>query len=424
MYLTSLMHRNDLFEITMRWFNDDLREDDGRRLTEIFLYESIVSGPTVQDYMLRFFQRLYGDNLAVERVQFKQQLRERMLQCVPQHTPRTQFLAARYHESPEEFYPGLPVDAVLLFASKQRMVSISRIKRPPRVAEKSAFRMADALADLIRGEAQLYASDRAVSEGVPLSELISTQEQMQEDFMAAERRVARGFRTGEISIARRDLAINDVVGFKIIGTPEELTWAEQILSEEPFARVVEREVHRGHYNATNLQVDIELPPVHELVDRVKDLDWSAAAQRGLDPAEAKRHFAGFLEGGARTVRTEVILTTYPELVESEFGRSLHENRIKRLRERQSYSGQIAENARFLIEYLLSVAYAPTVHVPELPIKMWGRYLPETLLSAVRSLYGIDSPGVLLRTFSLAGSPMAHNPQTPRPALQFPRLQQR
>jgi hypothetical protein len=345
-----------------------------------------------------------------------------MLQCVPQHTPRTQFLAARYAESPEEFYPRLPVDAVLLFGSEQRLVSISRIKRPPRVAEKAAFRMADALADLIRGEAQLYASDRAVSEGVALSELISTPQQMQEDFMAAERRVARGFRTGEITIARRDLAINDVVGFKIIGNQEELTWAEQILSEEPFARVVEREVHRGHYNATNLQVDIELPPVSELVDKVKDLDWSAAAQRGLDPAQAEKNFPRFVESGARTVRTEVILTTYPELIESEFGRSLHENRIKRLRERQSYSGQIAENARFLIEYLLSVAYAPTVHVHELPVRMWGRYLPETVLSAVRSLYGIDSPGVLLRTFSLAGSPVARSPRTPIPALRFPRVQ--
>lgn len=400
MYLTGLMHRNALFEIAMRWFNDDLREDDGQRLTEIFLFESLVTGPIVQHYMHQFFERIYGGGLYVERLQYKHQLRERLIQCVPSHTPRTKLLAARYAESPEEFFPRLPVDAVLLFAPNDRLVSIGRIKRPARVAEKAAYRMADALADLLRGEAELYASDRAVAAGIPLADLISSEQQMREDFMAAERRVASGFRTGEISIAPRDVAINDVVGFKIIGQHEDLMWAEQMLSEEPFARIVEREVHRGYYNATNLQVDIELPQASVLVEQARDTDWALAANRGLDPDAARRQFPAFVESGARTVRAEVILTTYPELVESELGRSLHENRILRLRERQSYSGQIAENARFLIEYLLQVAYSPTTHVEELPIKMWGRYLPETLLNAVRELYGIRSAGVLLRSFTL------------------------
>lgn len=403
MYLTGLMHRADLFDIGMRWFNDDLREDDGRRLTEIFLYESVATGPTVQDHMLSFFQRLYGVGLSVERFRLKNLFRERLIQSIPQQTPRMKALATRYMESPEEFFPRMPVDAVVLFAPGQRLVSISRIKRPARVAEKAAFRMADALADLIRGEAELYASDRAVSRGLPLHDLISTEQEMREDFVDAERRVAAGFRTGEIHIGQPELAINDVLGFKIIGDPDELVYAEQMLAEEPFARIVEREVHLGHYNATNLQVDIELPPVSELVRNARDVDWSIAAQRGLDPEEARRNFPEFLETGARTVRTEVILTTFPELMESELGRSLHELRILRLRERQSYSGQIAENARYLIEYLLQVAYAPTVRVPELPIKMWGRYLPETLLTAVRSLYGIESSGVLLRSFSLSNA---------------------
>lgn len=404
MYLTSLMHRDDLFDIAMRWFSDDLREDDARRLTEIFLYESLATGPALQDFMLAFFQRLHGCGLSVERIQMKNLLRDRLIQCIPAHTARTQQLAARYLESPEEFFPRFPVDAVLLFSPEQRLVSISRIKRPARVAEKAAYRMADALADLIRGEAELYASERARAAGVPLRDLLSTEQEMREDFVAAERRVAAGFRNGEIHIGQRELAINDVVGFKIIGEPDELLYAEQMLSQAPFAHIVEREVHLGHYNATNLQLDIDLPPVSALADRTRGLDWSIAAQRGLDPELARRRFPEFLETGARTVRTEVILTTYPELIESELGRSLHELRILRLRERQSYSGQIAENARYLIEFLLQVAYAPTVRVPELPIKMWGRYLPETLLTAVRALYGIEPSGILLRSFALAPEP--------------------
>ena len=401
MYLTSLMHRNALFDIASRWFNDDLHEDDGRRLSEIFFYESIATGPALQDYMLAFFQRLYGCGLSVERIRMKNLLRDRLLQCIPAHTPRTRELADRYLESPEEFFPRFPVDAVLLFSPEQRLVSISRIKRPARVAEKASFRMADALADLIRSEAEVFATERARGAGLPLSNLISTEQQMREDFVAAERRVAAGFRTGAIHMGKRELTINDVVGFKIIGEPEELLYAEQMLSQAPFAHIVEREVHLGHYNATNLQVDIDLPPVSTLADRTRDLDWSIARRRGLDPEDARRNFLEFLETGARTVRTEVILTTFPELIESELGRSLHELRILRLRERQSYSGQIAENAKYLIEFLLQVAYSPTVNVPELPIKMWGRYLPETLLTAVRALYGVEPSGVLLRSFVLS-----------------------
>jgi len=400
-YLTSLMHRGELFDITLRWLNDDLQPEDGRRLSEIFLYESMVSCPTVQDYMLRFFQRLYGVGLSVERVHQKQDLRQRLIESVPESNPRINFLVSAFRESPEEFFPRLPVDAVLLFAPPHRLVSVSRIKRPTRVAEKAAYRMADAMADLIRGEAQRFASDRAAARGVDLKQLISTQEQMRSDFMSAERCVAAGFRNGEVTLDRGDLTINDIIGFKIIGDAEDLSWAEQMLAEEPNVTLVEREVHRGHYNATNLQVDVELPPVGQLVDEARDMDWSVAASRGLNPEDARKNFARFVESGARTVRTEVILTTYPELIESELGRSLHELRILRLRERQSYSGQIAENARFIIEYLLAVAYAPTVQVPELPIKMWGRYLPETLNYAVRRLHGIESSGVLLRSFSLS-----------------------
>jgi hypothetical protein len=398
------MHRGDLFDITLRWLNDDLQPEDGRRLTEIFLYESMVSCPTVQDYMLRFFQRLYGGGLSVERVRQKQDLRQRLIESVLEPNPRINFLVSAFRENPEEFFPRLPVDAVLLFAPGHRLVSVSRIKRPARVAEKAAYRKADALADMIRGEAKLYASDRAVARGVDLKQLVSTQEQMRSDFLAAERRVAAGFRNGEISLDRRDLTINDIIGFKIIGDEEELSWAEQMLAEEPHVTVVEREVHRGHYNATNLQVDVELPPVGQLVDEARDMDWSVATSRGLDPEEAQKNFSRFVESGARSVRTEVILTTFPELIESELGRSLHELRILRLRERQPYSGQIAENARYLIEYLLAVAYAPTVQVPELPVKMWGRYLPETLINAVRRLHGIESSGVLLRSFTLADAP--------------------
>lgn len=394
MFLTSLMHRDELFDITMRWLNDDPKEDDGRRLTEIFLFESAVSAPIVQDIMLGFFTKLYGGPLSVERVQYKDHLRARLIEGIPYTTPRVQELVNAYQASPEEFFPGMPVDAILLSTPRQSLVSISRIKRPTRVAEKASFRLTDALADRVRQEAEVFASARALARGVPLQHLISTEAQMNDDFVAAERVVSSEFRDGKFVFQRRQLTINDIIGFKLIGDEGELLWAERMLAQEPGITVVEREEHRGHYNATNLLLDIHLPAVGKIIDDNAHRDWHQAAQRGLDPSVAPKHFAQFVESGSRTVRTEVIFTTYPELIESELGRSLHELRILRLRERQSYSGQIAQNARYLIEFLFAVAYAPTIQVPNLPIKLWGRYLPDTVLTAVGHLFGVRQNGLL------------------------------
>jgi hypothetical protein len=90
-------------------------------------------------------------------------------------------------------------------------------------------------------------------------------------------------------------------------------------------------------------------------------------------------------------------------MESEFGRSMHELRVLRLRQRQHYSGAIAQNAAHLIEYMLALAASPTVDVAKLPIKMYGRYLPETISSAKCALFGNEIDGGLLDAFCLKTS---------------------
>ena len=76
-------------------------------------------------------------------------------------------------------------------------------------------------------------------------------------------------------------------------------------------------------------------------------------------------------------------------MESEFGRSIHEERIIRQRSRPSYAGRIAQNAACLIEYMLMLALSPQVEVADLPIKMWGRYLPEMVAATIWNLFGIE-----------------------------------
>jgi len=400
MYLTGLTHRDELFDLTARSLNDDFREGDGRIITEIFLYEGFISGSFVINRMVRFLQNVFGKNLEMERIRQKHILRERLLQYIEQPTGRTEELVQTFRDNPEFFFPRLPIDAVLVVAGGKRLVSIGRIKRLSRVAEKVSFRLMDALFKDIKAEAGRIAEKRAASAGMPLSELISSPDVMRQDFVEAEMTVAARFREKSMQLKREAFAINDMLGFKIIGIPEDLDMILDRLKTEPEFKIVEIQPHSGNYNAVNLSVDFQLPKSEKLIHTLCGLDWSVAARRGLNPDATQRGFPAYLESGSRTIRTEIILITYPELIESEFGRSLHELRILRLREQTPYCGIIAQNAGYLIEYLLTLAMAPVLDVTELPIKIYGRYLPETIRAIKCALFGNDIDGSLLNAFCM------------------------
>jgi hypothetical protein len=108
-------------------------------------------------------------------------------------------------------------------------------------------------------------------------------------------------------------------------------------------------------------------------------------QGGLEP---------LLLGAAPTLTVEVMLTTFPDLVESELGRGLHEARIIEQRENREYTGYLPMNIEFLVEYLFAVGFSPQTEMDEVPIKLWGRYLPDTLTAHIRRLYGLPDPDLL------------------------------
>ena len=43
---------------------------------------------------------------------------------------------------------------------------------------------------------------------------------------------------------------------------------------------------------------------------------------------------------------------------------------------------------FLIEYIFAVGFSPKAEIAEVPIKLWGRYLPDTVGMFVRELFEI------------------------------------
>jgi hypothetical protein len=394
MYLTGLVHRDRLFDVATRWFRDRVEPEDGRFVTQVFIYESLISGLPARRFLTDILRTVHPEPFRLARMHLKDEVRQAILDGCLKPTPRMAALFEQYRQVPEEFFPRTPVDLMLATDATGRLLGMTRVKRIRRVAEKASRRVADHLAGEIQERARTLAAQRASRAGLPLDHLITPLEVMEQEFETAERIVSQAFREQELVFPPAALRIDDFIGLKFVGPPEVQIRVEQAIAQHPRATIVEREVHQGDYNAINLLVDIALPTATEIVERMLGQDWRFATGRGLMPEELALGFPGYVESGAHTFRAEVILTSYEELVESEFGRSMHEVRVIDQREKMAYKGRIAMNASYIIEFLLMLALSPTVAVDSLPVKMWGRYLPDTFSTAVWQLFGII-PGAAL-----------------------------
>lgn len=399
MYITGMTHRDELFDLTLRWLNDELREGDGDLVTRIFFCEGIISAAVAVNRMIAILGRVFGAQLHFERIRQKRLLRERIIEYMPLQNESTRELAERFRENPEYYFPHVPIDALLISHGRE-LAAIGRIKRLSRVAEKVSFRLVDFLFHEIKAEAERIAGLRALHAGLALPALISSEADMLQDFLEAEALLIQRFRKKNMIIGHDALSINDMIGFKIIGGPDLFERVSSVLRDEPGITIVKVKKHTGIYRDINLLVDIEIPSLDKIIRLVDRFDWSVAASRGLDPDRTKKDFRTYLDRGSRTIRMEILLTDYDELMQSEFGRSMHELRVLKMRERQAYRGLIAHNAGYLIEYMLALALAPVTGIAELPIKMYGRYLPESIAAVKSALLGQEAESCLVDAYSL------------------------
>jgi hypothetical protein len=394
MYLTGLIHRRKLLDVTMRWLADDCRPGDGRFATEVFIFEKLISTPTGREFLQDINRAVRPGPVTSRRIAIKDDLRKAIVSASNPSSRHAWELFDRFAALPEEFFPGTPADFILTFGDDGALLGMVRFKRIRRIAEKASRRIADNLAGAIRKAAASLKGPRRSGGLAENCDGLVTPELSPAMIDLAEREVGRRFREYGLSFEPGHMRIDDLMGFKFVGTESELERIEAAIREHPRVRGVEREVHRGRYNDINLLVDLELPPAVEIIDRMRGWDWSEAGYRGLDEGTLRRDFPGYVESGERTFRAEVILTTFEELVESEFGSAIHEQRVVEQRSSSAYAGRLAQNASFIVEYLLNLAISPTVEVERLPVKLWGRYLPDLYSQAVWSLYGFGQTSAL------------------------------
>jgi hypothetical protein len=388
MYLTSFVHREDLFKITERWLCDRLHPQDALSITQILICDGYIAGKTIEAVAALLLERIQEKPFRLERIRFKGELRDAICRDSREATPRIRELVLRYKNNPDFFYREAPINGVICLDKHERLIGLFRIKRPRRIAEKANRYIANWIFTMVQNRAQKMAEERAHQMGIPLQWLLTPPEEMEREFTLAENTIAQGFREGTISLDRSALTIHDVAGIKIVADAEALSRLEASLSNDPMIKVVYREEYQGDYRAKALILSVPWDKEYICREYMESQAWKNYLHRGIAEADLARGLDPLLENAEPDIHIELILSTFPDMVESELGNSIHEERIIAQRDNKIYKGYIPMNVEFLVEYLFRVGFSPRIHLDRLPVKLWGRYLPDTMTSYLRQLYNI------------------------------------
>jgi len=390
--INSFLHREVLNDIIRRWMYDEARPSDADLITRLVHFNHIFVTRYLDNFAGLVFRGLHPGALSSRPVQIKGDLKDALVVAPPYRNERIDELIRDYHRDSGRFYRETPFHGTLYFIRRDGFsayVGSSRIKRVRRLAEKSARRIIDRIFDTIKRHAETLADERARLLGIPRENLLTTPADMTEEFLRAENQLLEDLRhkrpiagDGEV------LVINDVAGLKVIQEAPEQRKLMTLLDQMPGCEVVEEEIHTGRYNATNLIVRFR-PPREEILTRPLGPGILNIMQaRGFSPYEANRSFAEFVRSGEEDVLVEIIVSNYQEMLESEIGLSIHEDRIIAQRLCQQYRGPLSRNIQCLLEYLFAFPASYRQELGELPIKIWNRYLPDYFDEILKQLFRI------------------------------------
>ncbi len=391
--INSFLHRDALNDIIRRWMYDEARPSDADLITRLVHFNHIYVSRYLDLFAERIFREIHTQ-FSSRHVQIKGDLKDALVADPPYRNERIDGLIRDYHQNPGRYYRETPFHGTLYFTRRkgsEAYIGSSRIKRSRRLAEKAARRIIDRIFDQIKRHADTLADERARLLGIPRENLLTAPADMTEEFLIAEERLLSDLREKRpIAGDGELLAINDVAGVKIVLEAPEQGNLIALLGRFPDCDVVEEETHTGRYNATNLLIRFR-PPREEILSRQLGPGILKVMQaRGLCAGEANRSFAEFVRSGEEDVLVEIIFSDYQEMLESEIGRCIHEDRIIEQRLYQPYRGPLARNIQHLLEYLFSFPSSDQRELGELPIKIWNRYLPDYFDEVMKQLFRIPT----------------------------------
>lgn len=397
MYLTAFLHREDLFEITNRWLSDRLKPEDPLKVTRIISYDSFVAWETIQHFIIRLLPLVYENSVHHRTISSKKELKDFLCCSPPPMTDRIRRLLRDYQKRPEYYYYGSPLAAVIYHDDGDRLMGMCRLKRVNRTAEKASR------------YASLHIYREILEEDPSFAELdevgnFHRQKIHLKKLIQAEKKVMERIRRKGISLPVEVMTIKDVIGMKIVDTGFGEAPLEKAIASLPGAVMVEKEKHTGNYNAVHYVVEIKVDFEHLIKRFAEGCRYDYLMKRGLPENQIEEDFSGFVRSGSDTIQIDLIFTTYSELIESEIGRSMHETRIFEQRQQQGVYGNVPKNIEYIIEFMIAVGLSPTVQLDEIPIKIWGRYLPDTLSYRVRRLYNLPEYALIDFINGMNGKP--------------------
>jgi len=380
--------------------SNTISAQDCQRVKKIVNFNFHILHLYLDAFCVQLYPFLSGGEVWNFEALSKGQLKDFILEVAPYTNERLEEIRRRYRESPEDFYRASPFCGKIYCSGvreRPAYLGHSRVKRTWRVAEKASRRMIDVIFDQIKKRADVLASERASRIGIPKTSLITSLEEQRKEFVEAEVKFLRDLKCGAFDPSEemiRSARIHDIAGIKAILEDGRLPVLERFFNQGPNWRIAERQEHRGAYNATSYVIELRLDKnalIHKIPDsRVMEV----LAARGMDKKTMIEDYWSFVETGEEQVYLEVIATNYPEVIESELGRCMHEERILARREQVEYRSSIARNVRYLTDYLFLFAVSRKSSIEELPVRLWEKTLPDTYDHVIRQLWDIPTMPVL------------------------------
>jgi len=393
--LTSMLHSDELRDVLERWILGRFQATDCGALKRLVNLNAYLVRRYLDDFARSLLEATLDRPVRSFPVTRKGQLKDFVCHNPPVRTPRVDAMIAHYRRFPEDYYRETPFEGRIYYVGEggeATYVLSSRSKRMRRIAEKSARRIVEYIFREIKRRADELAAERAVQLGIPKDRLITPVDQQIEEFAHAERRIIKAIRTGRlVEPPQPEMVIHDVAGLKVITDFVPLEVLRRYFEREPGIELLEEQRHEGRYNATNFVVRHRLDK-QRLLDQPPDPQVAAIlAARGVaDAGEVAAVHRAFVESAEDAVNVEVIAASYEEMMESEIGRAMHENRIIEQRRAQEYRGHLAKNVEYVVEYAFSFAISPTREIRELPIKVWVKYMPDTFDDVLKELWNISA----------------------------------
>ncbi len=393
--ITGYLHRDILDDIIRRWMYGEVRPDDGDVITRLIHFNNLFVCRYLRSLSAAVFGEIHGEGrVSCRSISRKGILKDALIVNPPYRNGRIDELIAGYLRHPGHFYRETPFHGVLVYRDGQEgsgLVGSFRLKRARRLAEKMARRVADRVFVAIRRSAETLADERALRIGVLRHQLITPPDEMASEFQRAEEAFLDDLKHRRPLDALDEIVINDVAGIKVVWEEASLERLEGILARAG-CEIVEHEEHRGRYNAVNLIVRYR-PPRHSILAHpLRGRILGLLAARGWDAEGENRAFTDFVATGEDDVYVEIIVSTYENLLESEIGICMHEDRIMAQRAERPYRSHVARNIGYLLEYLFTLPEAPPAQTRDVPIRLWDRYLPDTFFEFMKELFKISSPG--------------------------------